>query len=87
MSAMRKYAAVPLASALLCGCVATGNDFMTRAHKGNEYRWIADITAAPLTVVPLAGELARRDIAPADFTVIRPSLEDAVISLLNGGSR
>ena len=48
---------------------------------------IADITAAPLTVVPLAGELARRDIAPADFTVIRPSLEDAVISLLNGGSR
>ena len=48
---------------------------------------IADITAAPLTVVPLAGELARRDVAPADFTVIRPSLEDAVISLLNGGSR
>ena len=48
---------------------------------------IADITAAPLPVVPLAGELARRDIAPADFTVIRPSLEDAVISLLNGGSR
>ena len=48
---------------------------------------IADITAAPLAVVPLAGELARRDIAPADFTVIRPSLEDAVISLLNGGSR
>ena len=48
---------------------------------------IADITAAPLAVVPLAGELARRDVAPADFTVIRPSLEDAVISLLNGGSR
>jgi len=48
---------------------------------------VAEVTAAPVAVVPLAGELARRDIAPADFTVIRPSLEDAVISLLNGGSR
>ena len=48
---------------------------------------VAEVTAAPLAVVPLAGELARRDVAPADFTVIRPSLEDAVISLLNGGSR
>ena len=48
---------------------------------------VAEVTAAPVAVVPLAGELARRDVAPADFTVIRPSLEDAVISLLNGGSR
>jgi ABC-2 type transport system ATP-binding protein len=48
---------------------------------------VADVTAAPVAVVPLAGELARRDIAPSDFTVIRPSLEDAVVSLLNGGSR
>jgi hypothetical protein len=48
---------------------------------------IASITAAPIAVVPLAGELARRQIAPADFTVIRPSLEDAVVSLINGGSR
>jgi len=50
-------------------------------------RGVAEVTAAPVAVVPLAGELARRDIAPADFAVIRPSLEDAVISLLNGGSR
>ena len=50
-------------------------------------RGVAEVTAAPVAVVPLAGELARRDVAPADFTVIRPSLEDAVISLLNGGSR
>ena len=35
----------------------------------------------------VATELARCDLAPADFTVIRPSLEDAVVSLLNGGSR
>jgi hypothetical protein len=48
---------------------------------------IANVTAAPVAVVALAGELARRDLAPADFTVIRPSLEDAVVSLLNGGSR
>jgi ABC-2 type transport system ATP-binding protein len=48
---------------------------------------IASVTAAPIAVVPLAGELARRSLAPADFTVIRPSLEDAVVSLLNGGSR
>jgi ABC-type molybdenum transport system ATPase subunit/photorepair protein PhrA len=41
----------------------------------------------PAAVVPLAGELARRELAPPDFTVIRPSLEDAVVSLLNGGSR
>ena len=38
-------------------------------------------------VQSLAGELARRRLAPADFTVIRPSLEDAVVSLLTGGSR
>jgi ABC-2 type transport system ATP-binding protein len=48
---------------------------------------IASVTAAPIAVVPLAGELARRRLAPADFTVIRPSLEDAVVSLLNGGSQ
>jgi hypothetical protein len=48
---------------------------------------VASVTAAPSAVVPLAGELARRRLAPADFTVIRPSLEDAVVSLLNGGSR
>jgi hypothetical protein len=48
---------------------------------------VADLTTAPAAVVPLAGELARRELAPADFTVIRPSLEDAVVSLLNGGSK
>jgi hypothetical protein len=47
---------------------------------------VASVTAAPSAVVPLAGELARRRLAPTDFTVIRPSLEDAVVSLLNGGS-
>jgi ABC-2 type transport system ATP-binding protein len=48
---------------------------------------VADVTTDPVAVVELAGELARRQLAPADFTVIRPSLEDAVVSLLNGGSR
>jgi hypothetical protein len=35
----------------------------------------------------VAAELARRELAATDFTVIRPSLEDAVVSLLNGGIR
>ena len=48
---------------------------------------MADITADPVAVVPLAGELARRELSPADFTVIRPSLQDAVVSLLDGGLR
>src|SRR5947209_2225398 len=48
---------------------------------------VAEVSADPLAIVPLAGELARRDLSPADFTVIRPSLEDAVVSLLNGGPR
>jgi ABC-2 type transport system ATP-binding protein len=45
---------------------------------------VADVTVDPRSVVPLAGELARRRLAPTDFAVIRPSLEDAVVSLLNG---
>ena len=48
---------------------------------------VADITVDPHAVVHVAAELARRDLAPSDFTVIRPSLEDAVVSLLNGGRR
>jgi ABC-2 type transport system ATP-binding protein len=48
---------------------------------------VADITADPRAVVHVAAELARRDLAAGDFTVIRPSLEDAVVSLLNGGER
>lgn len=47
----------------------------------------ADVSLDPVAVVRLASELARRDIAPPDFTVIRPSLEDAVVSLLNGDHR
>jgi ABC-2 type transport system ATP-binding protein len=48
---------------------------------------IAEIAADPHAVVHVAAELARRDLAARDFTVIRPSLEDAVVSLLNGGRR
>jgi ABC-2 type transport system ATP-binding protein len=48
---------------------------------------VADVRTDPRAVVALAGELARRALAPADFTVIRPSLEDAVVSLLDGGPR
>jgi ABC-2 type transport system ATP-binding protein len=48
---------------------------------------VADVVTDPVAIVHLAGELARRELAPADFTVIRPSLEDAVVSLLNGGHR
>jgi ABC-2 type transport system ATP-binding protein len=48
---------------------------------------VADITADPYAVVHIAAELARRRLATNDFTVIRPSLEDAVVSLLNGGQQ
>jgi ABC-2 type transport system ATP-binding protein len=48
---------------------------------------IAEITVDPLAVVHVATELARRDLAPPDFTVVRPSLEDAVVPLLNGEHR
>lgn len=47
----------------------------------------ADVAVDPESVVRVATELARRDLAPADFTVIRPSLEEAVLSLLNGDRR
>jgi hypothetical protein len=47
----------------------------------------ADVTVDPLAVVRIASELARRDMAPSDFTVIRPSLEEAVVSLMNGDHR
>jgi ABC-2 type transport system ATP-binding protein len=47
----------------------------------------AEVIADPAAVVRVASELARRDLAPADFTVIRPSLEEAIISLLNGDPR
>jgi ABC-2 type transport system ATP-binding protein len=46
---------------------------------------LADIKADPRAVVAIAAELARRDLTVTDFTVIRPSLEDAVVSLLEGG--
>jgi ABC-2 type transport system ATP-binding protein len=46
---------------------------------------IADVIADPRAVVLVAAELARRDLPASDFTVIRPSLEDAVVTLLNGG--
>ena len=48
---------------------------------------VADVTTDPRAVVHLAAELARRDLAVDDFTVLRPSLEDAVVSLLDGGLR
>ncbi len=47
----------------------------------------ADITVDSAAVVRVATELARRDLAPADFTVIRPSLEEAVVPLLEGDLR
>jgi hypothetical protein len=46
---------------------------------------VAAVTAGPTAVVRVAAELARRELAAADFTVTRPSLEDAVVSLMNGG--
>jgi ABC-2 type transport system ATP-binding protein len=69
---------------------AAGLEGLTRVPGVSEIGFdgrIADVTVDPLAVVALAGELERREIAPADFTVVRPSLEDAVVSLLNGAHR
>jgi ABC-2 type transport system ATP-binding protein len=52
-------------------------------HDGSQ----VEITTQPASVVPIAAELARRDITPDDFTVVRPTLEDVFVSLTNGGSR
>jgi ABC-2 type transport system ATP-binding protein len=53
------------------------------AHDGSQ----VEITTQPAFVVPIAAELARRDITPDDFTVVRPTLEDVFVSLTEGGSR
>jgi ABC-2 type transport system ATP-binding protein len=69
---------------------ATGLDGLTRVPGVVEVDYdgaIADVTVDPLAVVQVAAELARRGLAPDDFSVIRPSLEDAVVSLLDGDHR
>jgi ABC-2 type transport system ATP-binding protein len=48
---------------------------------------VAEIAAEPRAVVTIAAELAHRDLTVTDFTVIRPSLEDAVVSLIKEGER
>jgi ABC-2 type transport system ATP-binding protein len=48
---------------------------------------VAEIAAEPRAVVTIAAELAHRDLTVTDFTVIRPSLEDAVVSLISEGER
>jgi ABC-2 type transport system ATP-binding protein len=47
----------------------------------------ANVTVEPVAVVRVATELARRDLAPSDFTVIRPTLEEALVPLMNGEAR
>ena len=47
----------------------------------------AEVTVDPPAVVKVASELASRQLAPSDFTVIRPSLEEALVSLMNGDHR
>lgn len=50
------------------------------AHDGQ----LVEIDTDPAATVPLAAELARRGLTPPDFTVIRPSLEDAFVALTKG---
>ena len=47
----------------------------------------ADVRADPEAVVHVAAELARRDLPALDFTVVRPTLEEAVVALIDGGAR
>lgn len=46
---------------------------------------LAEVTADPCAIVHIAAQLAHHDVVAHDFTVVRPSLEDAVVSLMNEG--
>jgi ABC-2 type transport system ATP-binding protein len=48
---------------------------------------VADVACDPSACVPVAAELGRRGLAPVDFEVVRPSLEDAFVALTQGGHR
>jgi ABC-2 type transport system ATP-binding protein len=48
---------------------------------------VAEVAADPRAVVTIAAELANRHLVVTDFTVIRPSLEDAVVSLMDQRER
>jgi hypothetical protein len=41
----------------------------------------AEILSDSGSVVRVAGELARRELAPDDFTVVRPSLGDVFVNV------
>jgi hypothetical protein len=43
------------------------------------------VSGEPRSVVLVAAELARRRVEPDDFTVVRPTLEDSVVAMLEGG--
>jgi len=46
---------------------------------------VAQVSGGPRSVVLVAAELARRRVEPDDFTVVRPTLEDSVVAMLEGG--
>jgi ABC-2 type transport system ATP-binding protein len=53
-----------------------------------EVRWdgrCADVRGEPRSVVLVAAELGRRSVPADDFTVVRPTLEDSVVAMLDGG--
>jgi ABC-2 type transport system ATP-binding protein len=69
---------------------ATALEGLERVPGGEEVRFDgshADVRVESRGVVLVAAELARRSLDAADFTVIRPTLEDSVIALLDGGAR
>ncbi len=53
-----------------------------------EVRWdgrFASVRGESRSVVLVAAELARRSVGAEDFTVVRPTLEDSVVAMLDGG--
>jgi len=42
---------------------------------------VVDVAAAAAATVPVTAELAHRGLTPADFTVVRPTLEDVFVAL------
>jgi ABC-2 type transport system ATP-binding protein len=65
----------------------TGLEAIPGVHRVTHDGSRVEIVAEPTAVVPVAAELARRQITPDDFTVVRPTLEDVFVSLTTGGSR
>lgn len=64
-----------------------GLERLPRVHRVVHDGQLVEVEGDPEAAVPIAAELARRDLVPSDFSVLRPALEDAFVALTNGGAQ